>query len=61
MCILGVLDGGRDVGKLAAQTGKRFLSQYFEQNYGVSSDPLKYLAEALQQCHLEIKNAFAQN
>merc|ERR1711991_638855 len=23
-----------------------------------SSDPLKYLAEALQQCHLEIKNAF---
>ena len=60
VCILGVLDGhGRDVGKLAAQTGKRFLSQYFEQNYGViSSDPLKYLAEALQQCHLEIKNAF---
>ncbi len=60
VCVLGVLDGhGRDVGKLAAQTGKRFLEQYFEQNYSkISSDPLKYLGEALQLCHLEIKNAF---
>ena len=60
VCILGVLDGhGRDVGKLAAQTGKAYLMQYFEQNYNkISSDPLKYLSEALQLCHTEIKNAF---
>ena len=60
VCVLGVLDGhGRDVGKLAAQTGKTFLKEYFEQNYSkISSDPMKCLSEALQLCHIEIKNAF---
>ncbi len=60
VCILGVLDGhGRDVGKLAAQTGKNFLMGYFDSNYAtVATNPLQCLAEALRLCHVEIKNAF---
>ena len=60
VCILGVLDGhGRDVGKLAAQSGKRFLLAHFEEHYQkIAANPLEALSEALHFCHLEIKRSF---
>ena len=62
VCILGVLDGhGRDVGKLAAQSGKRFLLEFFDQYYSkISANPLETLSEALRLCHLEIKRSFQE-
>ena len=62
VCILGILDGhGRDVGKLAANTGRRFLLEHFEENYqAIATNPLESLSRALQLCHQEIKRRFQE-
>ena len=62
VCVMVVLDGhGRDVGKLAAESGKNFLSSYFEEHYkSIPSDPLRVLGEAMQLCHQHIKASFKE-
>ena len=58
--VLAVLDGhGRDVGKLAAESGKNYLLQYFDQNYKlISSNPVEVISNAMKLCHLHIKEKF---
>lgn len=58
--IVAVLDGhGRDVGKLAAESGKEFLITFFDEHYGrIEADPVGCMTQALMQCHQHIKSRF---
>lgn len=60
VCVIGVLDGhGRDVGKLAATSGRIFLKAFFEKHYKeLFSEPYELLVRAHKEAHAYIKEAF---
>jgi hypothetical protein len=59
--VTGVLDGhGREVGRVAAQTGRAALQLYFDQNFlQLRTEPVQCLQNAFLTAHAAIKQAFA--
>ena len=60
ICVIGVLDGhGRDVGKLAAISGRVFLKDFFQKYHKtLFTEPYELLVRAHEEAHCYIKEAF---